>query len=372
MEPVISVLVVDDVPQNLAAIEALLAGPGVQIVKAASGTEALEHLLEQDVAVALIDVQMPGMSGFELAELMRGAARTRTIPIIFMTAGTSDPGRTFQGYEAGAVDFLHKPLEPLVLKSKVDVFVQLYRQRRRLAMQLEELRDALRLNEMFAAVLSHDLRNPLNAIAMGAEVLLRQSDAPAVRAVAERLRSSTQRMAKMIDELLNVARIRAGGVTLTLQAADAVHVCESIREELERTRGSQRIAVQARGETRAEFDVERLSQVFSNLLGNALQHSEPDSPIEVEIDGRGTKTLQIRVRSRGRIMHERMKTLFEPFQRGSSARGGFGLGLYIVKQFVEAHGGGIGARCDETHTVFEVNLPRTASSTAGGPPKLTL
>lgn len=372
MEPVISVLVVDDVPQNLAAIEALLARPQLEIAKARSGTEALEHLLEHDVAVALIDVQMPGMSGFELAELMRGAARTRAIPIIFMTAGGSDPGRTFQGYEAGAVDFLHKPLEPIVLKSKVDVFVELYSQRRRLAVQLEELRDALRLNEMFAAVLSHDLRNPLNAIAMGVEVLVRQSDAPAVTAVAERIRSSTQRMAKMIEELLNVARIRAGGVTLTLQAADAVSVCESIREELERTRGSQRIAVRARGDTRAQFDVERVSQVFSNLLGNALQHSEPDSPIEVEIDGESTEALHVRVRSRGRIAPERMKTLFEPFQRGSSARSGFGLGLYIVKQFVEAHGGRIGARSDAEHAVFEVKLPRTPSSAEGLAPKLTL
>jgi len=372
MESVISVLAVDDVRQNLAAIEALLARPDLRIVKAASGTEALEHLLEHEVAVALIDVQMPGMNGFELAELMRGAARTRSIPIIFMTAGSRDPGPTFRGYEAGAVDFLHKPLEPIVLKSKVDVFVELYLQRRRLATQLEELRDALRVNEMFAAVLSHDLRNPLNAIAMGVEVLLRQSDAPAVAAVAERLRSSTQRMAKMIDELLNVARIRAGGVSLRLQKADAVEVCEAIREELERTRGTQRIAVHALGDTRAEFDVERLSQVFSNLLGNALQHSEPDTPVAVEFDGELEDALKVRVASHSRIAPERMNTLFEPFQRASSARSGFGLGLYIVKQFVEAHGGRIGAKSADAETVFEFSLPRRPPPAGNGPPKLTL
>jgi signal transduction histidine kinase len=372
MEPEISVLAVDDVPQNLAAIEALLARPQLQVVKAASGREALEHLLEHEVAVALVDVQMPGMNGFELAELMRGAARTRTIPIIFMTAGSSDPGRTFQGYEAGAVDFLHKPLEPIVLKSKVDVFVELYRQRRRLATQLDELRDALRLNEMFAAVLSHDLRNPLNAISMGVEVLVRQSDAPAVTAVAERIRSSTQRMAKMIDELLNVARIRASGVSLTVQSADVMEVCESIREELERTWSTERIAVQAWGDTRAEFDVERLSQVFSNLLGNGLQHSEPESPIEVEIDGEAAEALQIRVRSRGLIAGARMKTLFEPFQRGTSARSGFGLGLYIVKQFIEAHGGRIGAKSDDQHTVFDLTLPRKPPAVEGEAPTLML
>src|SRR5215831_14809430 len=105
----IKVLVVDDVPQNLVAISALLARPDLEVLKAASGTEALELLLVNEVAVALVDVQMPQMDGFELAELLRGSERTRGVPLIFLTASASDPGRTFRGYETGAVDFLHKP-----------------------------------------------------------------------------------------------------------------------------------------------------------------------------------------------------------------------------------------------------------------------
>src|SRR4051812_19021216 len=170
----VGILVVDDVVQNLAAIEAVIRRPGLEVFKASSGTQALELLLVKDVALALVDVRMPNMDGFELAELMRGTERTREVPIIFMTAELHDPKRTFRGYEAGAVDFLHKPVDPNILKSKVGVFVELHSQRRRLSEQLAELRTALKLNETFAAVLGHDLRNPLNAISMSAEVLLRQ------------------------------------------------------------------------------------------------------------------------------------------------------------------------------------------------------
>ena len=147
-------LLVDDADENLVALEALLRRDGLELLKAHSGAEALELLLVHEVALAFLDVQMPDMDGFELAELMRGAARTKHVPIIFVTAGARSPQRIFKGYESGAVDFLFKPIEPLVLKGKADVFFELYRQRK-------ELANALRLNEMFVGILGHDLRNPL-------------------------------------------------------------------------------------------------------------------------------------------------------------------------------------------------------------------
>ncbi|WP_143320631.1 response regulator, partial [Cellulomonas iranensis] len=121
MEPV-PFLLVDDLEENLISLEALLRRDDRLLMKARSGDQALEILLRQDVALALVDVQMPGLDGFELAELMRGNERTRHIPIIFVTAGIADGRRRFRGYEAGAVDFIQKPIEPDVLSSKVDVF----------------------------------------------------------------------------------------------------------------------------------------------------------------------------------------------------------------------------------------------------------
>ncbi|MFD1959711.1 two-component system response regulator [Novosphingobium panipatense] len=139
----LKILAVDDIRENLVALEAALDQPGVELVTASSGFEALELLLKHDFVLALLDVQMPEMDGFELAELMRGTERTRGVPIIFLTAVATDERRKFQGFEAGAVDYLLKPIDITVLNSKVAVFVELARQRRELAFQRDELGAAL-------------------------------------------------------------------------------------------------------------------------------------------------------------------------------------------------------------------------------------
>ncbi|WP_182422148.1 response regulator [Aureimonas sp. ME7] len=158
------VLLVDDLEENLIALEALLRRDDHLLLKARSGDEALELLLRHDVALALVDVQMPGLNGFELAELMRGNERTRRIPIIFVTAGSADGRRRFQGYEAGAVDFIQKPIEPDILRSKVEVFFELYRQRLQIAQQRDELaaqaealREAGRRKDLSLMTLAQDI-----------------------------------------------------------------------------------------------------------------------------------------------------------------------------------------------------------------------
>lgn len=146
----VNVLVVDDVEDNLLSTRLLLARPGLSVLTASSAASALELLAQHEVALALLDVQMPDIDGFELAERMRSHAQTRSVPIIFMTGNGVDPSRTFQGYEAGAVDFLIKPVDPRVLESKVEVFVGLYRQRRELGERNAELQRLLRINETMA------------------------------------------------------------------------------------------------------------------------------------------------------------------------------------------------------------------------------
>jgi two-component system, cell cycle response regulator len=146
----VNILVVDDVEDSLLATRSLLARPGLTVLTASSATQALEMLAEHDVALALLDVHMPHISGFELAERMRCNPRTRGVPIIFVTGNDPDPSRTFQGYEAGAVDFLIKPVDPRVLESKVSIFMELYRQRRELSERNGELERLLQINEMMA------------------------------------------------------------------------------------------------------------------------------------------------------------------------------------------------------------------------------
>jgi signal transduction histidine kinase len=367
MDGDIHILVVDDVPQNLVAISALLARPGLKVLQASSGNGALEILLRQEVAVALVDVQMPHMDGFELAELIRGSERTRATPLIFLTASASDPSRTFRGYEAGAVDFLHKPIDPQVLSSKVDVFVQLYAQKRRLARHLEQLQQALRMNEVFVAVLGHDLRNPLSAVITGAELVTQLSEDERVRKVAARIRSSGDRMTRMIEQLLDVARIRSGRLEMKPQDNDLKVLAQTLIDELQAAAGDRSIDLTVRGEAHGRFDADRIAAAVSNLVSNALQHGAAGEPVRVEVDGTRPEMLSLRVANAGVVPRAVLDTMFEPFHaRGetSASHGGLGLGLYIVQEFVRAHGGTVRARSseDEGTTEFEIALPRAGAT----------
>lgn len=356
----VNILAVDDRPENLLALEASLRGDHLVILKAQSGDEALEKLLQHDVALAIVDVQMPGMDGFELAELMRGAERTRHIPIIFLTAGSIGKEGIFRGYESGAVDFLFKPYDPRVLKSKVNVFVELYRQR-------QELNEALRFSDLFVGILGHDLRNPLSAIVHGAHLFQRDADEKKAY-IAGRVLNSAKRMTQMIEEILDFTRLRiGGGIPLNPSQHDISELTTTVVEELRLGIGAGRIDLETSGEGRAVCDGPRLMQALSNLLGNALQHGSAEHPVQVRVDGADTAEVRIEIRNRGTISPELLPVIFDPFRRASTRAAqnqkdlGLGLGLYIAQQIVDSHNGRIEITSNE-ETVAKLIIPRTASA----------
>ncbi len=354
-------LLVDDLEENLLALAALLRRPGLEIVTARSGTEALELLLAHEFALALIDVQMPSMDGFELAELMRGTERTRQVPIIFVTAGGREQHRLFKGYELGAVDFLYKPIDAHILRSKAGVFFQLYEQKEQLKEQLAERTETLRTNEMFMAILSHDLRNPLNAVVTGAELLLRTSTDPNTIKICERIRSSSQRMTGLVTDMLDMARGRlGGGLSLLLEPADLVELTQRVVGELQLRAPSVAIRIDPQGDTRGSWDTGRLAQLLSNLLGNAVDHGASGRPVRVELDGTDPGELRIRISNSGVMPESTRQRLFDPFKPAErNAERGLGLGLYIARQAVVAHGGTIELEPDDGETTaFRIVLPR--------------
>jgi two-component system sensor histidine kinase/response regulator len=357
--PDINILVVDDVEQNRVAMQALIERPGVRVLNAASGVEALELLLDNEVALALLDVQMPEMDGFELARLMRGSERTRAVPIIFVTAAPLDTQRSFRGYEAGAVDFLYKPLDSNVLASKVNVFVELYAGRRQLHTRMIELESALSLNEMMVAVLTHDLRTPLSAIALTAEVLLRTGTDDTVRQSAVRLKSSAARMSRMIAQLLDFSRIRSGTLRLEPRRVDLGQIFSNAVTEMQQAVPEARIEVQAEGDLAATLDQDRITQVVSNLISNAVQHGAPGGTVRVSIDGHQGEMVRVEVANPGSISDEVQARLFEPFRTTTAGNDGLGLGLYIVSQFVKAHHGSVFVNpCQKGCVVFGFTIPR--------------
>lgn len=356
--PAANVLVVDDVPQNLVAMRALLQDDGIHVMTARSGPEALELLLAHDFAVALLDVQMPDMDGFELAELMRGTQRTREVPIIFITATPQEPGRAFRGYDAGAVDFLHKPVDGRILAGKVKVFVELHRQRSLLRARNETLQQALALNEKMMAVLSHDLRNPLSVIHVSAFNLGLMSQEPRILDTARRIQSSAQRMTRMIEQLLDFSRLRAGGLGITPAPGRLDRIAEQAADECRQANPAVPITVEASGDVQAVFDHDRLAQVFSNLLANATRHAGGDI-VQVRLDGSSRERVHIDISNAGQLPEALIPRLFEPFKATFHEGGGLGLGLHIVEQFVRAHGGEVEGRNEDGRVVFTVRLPRT-------------
>jgi two-component system, sensor histidine kinase and response regulator len=358
-------LIVDDLQENLLALSALLEREDVQVLTARSGAEALELLLVHDVALAFLDVQMPEMDGFELAELLRGSERTRHIPLIFVTAGAREQQRLFQGYDSGAVDFIYKPIEPRILKNKAEVFFELYRQRQQLAFELRDRSETLRLNEMFSALLAHDLRSPLSAILASAQQLQRRSDDQASVETAKRIVSSGKRMARLIEDMLDLARARlGGGIIVKRESSDFKALVERVVREHQAAAPARLIEASYAGNCTGSWDPERIAQVASNLIGNALKHGNPDASVRVRLEGTSGDSVALEVGNGGSIAPNVLAHLFDPFRAGQREPGrgeGLGLGLYIVSQIVQAHQGTVDVKTGEgDETSFRVRLPRTA------------
>ncbi|MGW8704608.1 hybrid sensor histidine kinase/response regulator [Brevundimonas sp. NPDC055814] len=354
-EQPIHLLLVDDLEENLLALEALLKREDVVCLKARSGDEALELLLIHDVALALVDVQMPGMDGFQLAEFMRGNVNARHVPIIFVTAGSADLQRRFRGYEAGAVDFIQKPIETDILRSKANVFIDLYRQRREILAQRDELeayanalRAADRRKNDFIAMLGHELRNPIMALRAGLQLLERQSDKNRKADIQARMEVQAHHLSRLIEDLLDVARIDQGKISLQRERVSLQSVIESAvdtsRPKIEAGAHDLTVALPSQP-LWLEGDFTRLSQVVSNLLTNAAKYTPSEGQIRISADVVQDE-VRIDIADNGvGVPHDMQGRIFDMFTQSKGpddrSREGLGIGLALVKQLVEMHDGAV-------------------------------
>ncbi|MFN0184263.1 MAG: response regulator [Aquabacterium sp.] len=349
------ILAVDDAPQNLLALQSLVQDLGLELLTAGSGDAALELLLQHDVALALLDVQMPGIDVYMLAELMRGTERTRHVPIIFLTASGDDPARIFRGYEAGAVDYLVKPLDGMVLRSKIRVFADLHWQRQQLIERVAEQERLLQLNRTMLAALSHDIRTPLTALALNAELLLRRGDD-----VGRRVKAATAILSSQVAHLVNLAARPSEDLHPVLTDC---RVGLLVRQQLElpanQALTQQPVQLQVDGDDRASFDADLLSQAIDHLL---LQSAGPaaDGPIRIDVDGHGRHTVAVRISFDAVLDAEARHHLLgtsASSQELSSVRSG--CGLQWVERIARAHGGSVVGRSKEGQgTLYELMLPR--------------
>jgi signal transduction histidine kinase len=415
-DAVVNILVVDDEPKNLMVLETVLDNPGYNLIRAESGERALLALMAHEFAVLVLDVHMPGMSGFELAQIVKARRKTARVPIIFLTAYYNEDQHILEGYGTGAVDYLHKPVNAAILRSKVAVFAELYRQglalqtanraltaeiaeRRRTEARLSELnatldrrvierteamqaselqlRNADRRKDDFLATLAHELRNPLAPLANVVQILRRKVlDAPDMQRALGLIERQVRTMSRLIDDLMDISRINRGKIELKSELAeigevikDAVELARPLIDELRH----ELVVAAPEGKLLLHADRTRLAQVFTNLLNNAAKYMDAGGHIALSVQARGPE-LRVTVADRGiGIAAERLPHIFEMFSQVESAlarsRGGLGIGLSLTQRLVELHGGSVVARSPGLGkgSEFEVILPRAFSEATAEP-----
>ena len=376
-------LIVDDLPENLQALTKIIEQDDRIIYSAQSGDAALALLLEHEFALAMLDVMMPGMNGFELAELMRSTEKTRHIPIVFVSAGGRELNFAFKGYETGAVDFLHKPLDIAAVKSKVNVFVSLYQQRNEMKRQVKileenrrvldatkaELEHAVKMRDDFMSLVAHELRTPLNTLYVETQLRqlqLERGDQQAfspenLRAMVNRDGHQIRSMIRLISDMVDVSRIKSGRLSIRPEKTDLSQllrrVVEGMTQQAEAAGCAIRLSIE--DDVVGFWDEFRIEQVVINLLTNAYRYG-CSKPVEVSLVRRGD-VAEIAVRDNGiGIAEDAQEKIFEKFERldATNIREGLGMGLYIAKQLVSAHEGDILVRSVQGEGAeFRVLLP---------------
>lgn len=371
-EEKVNILIVDDKPENLFSLEAILEGDDREIFSANSGHEALKLAIKNDFALILSDVQMPGMDGFEMVEILRSNPKKRHIPIIFVTAISKEEKYVYKGYSEGAVDYLFKPLDATIVRAKTEIFIALYKQKLKLKLQTKQLKALNEQKNRFIGMAAHDLRNPLGVLQYFSKVFLDEAKemlTPEFYQHMEIMHSSTNFMMNMVNELLDITKIESGTFTLTKQNVNPKELIDEAVAINNIFSSNKNITITANfhGDLpEMMLDYGKITQVLNNLIGNAIKYSKPDSNISVDADT-DDNVLRVKIIDQGQgVPENEIDKLFQPFQttsiRATAGEKSTGLGLTIAAKMVEAHDGNISveSKLGEGST-FTVELPIVTS-----------
>ena len=360
----VSILVVDDRADKLLAYEVMLAELNQNIVCVGSGKEALRRLLQEDFAAILLDVNMPGMDGFETAALIRQRQRCETTPIIFVSAINDTVNHISRGYSLGAVDYILTPVVPDILRAKIAVFVDLFKKTEQIKRQAEERENLVReqaiaeharaeaerasaAKDRFLAMLSHELRTPLTPVLASVSTLEHENNVPeSMRESLQLIRRNVELEARLIDDLLDLTRISKGKVQLSFEMVDAhtllrnaLEICQSEIEQKQLELRTEFVA----NKVYLQADPARLQQIFWNLIKNAVKFTPNGGRLRIGTTNDGEGQFRVEVEDSGcGIDSELLPRVFHAFEQGRRTElGGLGLGLAISKALVEAHHGSI-------------------------------
>lgn len=376
MNAPINILIVDDEPKNLLVLETVLDDPGYRLVRAESADQALLALVAEEFALLILDIRMPGMTGFELAQMIKERKKTAHVPIIFLTAFYNEDQHVLEGYGSGAVDYLHKPINPLVLRSKVAVFAQLHRMHREKAeanrallaevaerrRAEDQLRETVQELEAFSYSIAHDMRAPLRSMQGFAEILeaehAEQLD-QAGRDYLRRIAAAANRMDALILDILNYSKVGHG--ELLLLPVDAGRLIREIVSTYPTLRPERAEIVVQEPLPPVMANEAALTQVVSNLLGNAVKFVAAGVRPRVtvrsdQVDGFVRLWFEDNGIGIPERLHSRLFKIFSRLQRREEYEG-TGIGLAIVRKAAERMHGSVGVESDEgTGSRFWVKL----------------
>ncbi|WP_374075726.1 response regulator [Bdellovibrio bacteriovorus] len=375
-------LVVDDHIENVLFLSHLISNNDVEIITARNGEQALAHLMDHEFGLALLDVQMPGMSGFELARLIRASKKTKNLPMILMTSEQRERAVVFEGYETGAVDFLFKPLDPHVVRSKVRTFVLLDQQRRLSLAQVQEVENLKRKAEEanlakshFLANISHEIRTPLGAVLGFADILNQDKlSEEERREFLDAIRRNGELLSRLIDDLLDLSKIEAQRLDFERKEISIKDILSDVQSILGFRASEKGIALQVESpatDLLLMADPLRIKQVLLNVIGNAVKFTDKGQ-VRVQVktqdcrspaEAGHLKKVIFTIEDTGLgLTPAEVQRLFQPFSQAdvSTARrfGGTGLGLVISRQLARLMGGDLQLVSSQVGvgSVFEVSL----------------